>query len=72
MCSECHQTPCDSRCPNYEPQVFGECDMCGAEIYEGEDYYEIAGGIYCEYCVSECKKEAECEEYADYDEHEGY
>ena len=61
MCEFCHQYPCPPRCPNHEPVVVTECDLCGSEIYEGEEYYEIAGGTYCESCVSDCKKEAECE-----------
>lgn len=64
MCEECHQTPCHPRCPNAdEPPVVTECDMCGAEIYAGDEYFEIAGGVYCEECIEGCKKEAEVDEW---------
>lgn len=59
MCSECLQSPCHPRCPNYDPPVFDECDCCGSEIYEGEDYWEIEGTIYCERCIENCKSTAE-------------
>ena len=41
-----------------EPQISHYCDECGEAIYEGEDYYEIEGGIYCEDCVYKMKKTA--------------
>ena len=55
------------------------CSDCGNEIYEGEEYFEFDGDIYCEECFSEnavklliekcgaVKKEAELEE-PDYDD----
>lgn len=59
MCSECLQTPCHPRCPNYDPPVWGECDCCGSEIYDGDYYYEIDGNIYCNRCIKESKMIAE-------------
>ena len=66
MCKECLQTPCHPRCPNADgPEVFGECDGCGNEIYDGDEYYEIDGKIYCEDCIIDFRKTAEVE--IDYD-----
>lgn len=53
-----------------EERVFGYCDSCGSEIYEGEPYYSIGGKmIHCEclgdFAVSHfagCLKEAACNE----------
>ena len=60
MCEICHQTFCPSGCPNApEPPVFAECDSCGTEIYDGNEYYEINGCNYCEDCVSDGHKTAE-------------
>lgn len=46
-----------------EPRVVYECDMCGCEIYEGDDYYEIGDTKLCEDCMGDCKKTAEREDY---------
>lgn len=52
MCEICRHSPCDSRCPNAsEPPVFAECEACGMEIYDGDEYYDIDGFNYCESCV---------------------
>lgn len=60
MCDVCRQTPCASACPNApEPPVFGRCACCGFKIYDGDDYYDIGGDIYCEECVEDSKKIAE-------------
>lgn len=60
MCEICLRTPCHPRCPNApEPPVFDECEACGAEIYEGDEYYEIDGHNYCEACVNGGYKTAE-------------
>ena len=45
-----------------EPRVAFRCDECKAEIYEGDDYYEICGYCFCEECIEKCRKEAETEE----------
>lgn len=34
----------------YEP-VAACCDMCGGEIYKGEEYYQINGESVCDDCV---------------------
>ena len=52
MCSICHQNPCPSACPNApDPAVFAECENCGEDILEGDDYYEIDEHKFCEECV---------------------
>lgn len=59
MCDICGHNICPSMCPNAEqPKVICECSECGFEIYEGDDYYEIEGKIYCETCIDGFKKEA--------------
>jgi len=52
MCSECHQAPCDARCPNApEPQVVYECNSCGDDIVTGDKYVEIEFQHICEGCL---------------------
>lgn len=52
MCEICRRYICPSGCPNApEPPLFAECEGCGAEIYVGDEYYEIADHKYCEACV---------------------
>lgn len=34
-----------------EDKIFGYCDHCGGEIYEGEEVYEIEGDIIHEDCL---------------------
>lgn len=51
-CEYCRQSPHDPRCPNApEPPVFAECEACGMEIYDGDEYYDIDDHKYCEACV---------------------
>ena len=49
-----------------EPKVFGYCQHCGGEIYEGETYYNIDGQIIHEDCLWDFAKEhfADCKEEA--------
>ena len=62
MCSVCHMNPCHPSCPNADdPPAVYYCDGCGGEIYEGDDYFEIADGKYCENCVEDSRKTAEGE-----------
>lgn len=50
MCSVCHHSPCDSRCPNYiPPKATHYCSICGEGIYEGEEYIENDAGDYRHY-----------------------
>ena len=52
MCDECRMSKCHPRCPNApEPPIFAKCEACGAEIYDGDEYYEIDNHKYCEACV---------------------
>ena len=46
-----------------EMVVFKTCDMCGGEIYEGDEYYDFDDEVICEDClmdyVNEFRKTAE-------------
>ncbi len=60
MCQLCRQYPCNSRCPNAdEPPIFAECEECGAEIHDGDEYYAVGDHIYCEECVHHKTAEVE-------------
>ena len=37
------------------------CDMCGEDIYEGEDYYQINNDNICKFCINDFRKTAEFE-----------
>ena len=55
MCYECRTTPCDSRCPNApEPAVLHNCETCGADIQDGDEYYRnsVNEQCYCTDCIS--------------------
>ena len=32
------------------------CNICGADIGVGDEYYEIAGETWCEDCIRDCEK----------------
>lgn len=51
MCQECLQHPCHPRCPNAEPPIAHHCDICDAEIYDGDEMYVIDGLNVCENCI---------------------
>lgn len=34
-------------------EIAAECDMCGFEIYRGEEFYRIDGEYICEDCLRE-------------------
>lgn len=52
MCEICRQSICPSGCPNApDPPLFAKCEACGAEIYDGDEYYKIDDHKYCESCV---------------------
>ena len=40
MCEICRQSPCNSRCPNYEESEISNliCDICGEYIFRNEEY----------------------------------
>lgn len=50
---------CPSSCPEFDGFVsglgfsLGECNMCSARVYEGDEYYEKNGKILCEECAKE-------------------
>lgn len=33
---------------NNEPEIIGECCVCGCEIYENDKYSDVDGDIVCE------------------------
>lgn len=60
MCSECWKNPCDPRCPNApEPAVVYYCELCGDEIYEGDEYWELLDSYFCERCINQAQNTAE-------------
>lgn len=60
MCDICRNYTCPGSCPNAPaPDEFGRCLHCGQVIYDGDDYYDIDGEIWCEDCIWECRKTAE-------------
>jgi hypothetical protein len=63
MCDVCLHFPCLSGCPNAsDPLVVHECIHCGADIYEGNDYFNIDGEPWCEECITKARTQAEREE----------
>lgn len=52
----------DEEWPDEELQIVYYCSDCGEPIYEGDDYYEIAGDIICEKCIDNYKHTAERKE----------
>lgn len=58
MCSICHQSSCPDGCPNREDEKVTECYFCGADICEGDTYFEIDGIEYCPSCIKSFRKEA--------------
>lgn len=64
MCEYCHSSPHLPRCPNApEPSIVYECSCCGEPIYEGDTYYDVDSNVWCEECILDTRKEAECETY---------
>ena len=62
MCEICRRHRCPSGCPNApEPPLFTKCEACGAEIYDGDEYYNIDEHNYCESCVQGGYRTAEVE-----------
>lgn len=60
MCEICMKSPHDPRCPNApEPPTVYVCSGCGADIVDGEDYWEILGEQFCESCIDDSRKTAE-------------
>lgn len=44
--------------PEQLPEVVDYCDCCGNPIYEGDDYFDLCGAVYCEPCVSSSRRVA--------------
>lgn len=40
-----------------EPVVFEKCQICGNEIYEGEEYYAMIDDVVCEDCIFDYTRE---------------
>ena len=63
-CDVCLQSPCHPRCPNAKgPPVVFVCFGCGGDIYDGDDYWDIAGEQWCERCIDDAKGVAEYDPY---------
>ena len=51
-----------------EPETFDYCDMCGGEIYVGDEYYDIEDMKLCEKCAHEWFYDRICvAEYVNHD-----
>ena len=37
--------------PDNEARAVLECSYCSEDIYEGEDYYDVQGSLYCKECM---------------------
>lgn len=62
MCNICRRFICASSCPNApEPPIFAQCEECGADIYDGDEYYKIGDHKFCESCVNSSYRTAEVE-----------
>ena len=60
MCDVCLSSPCQLRCPNApDPPAVHICKGCCADIYEGEEYFEVLDETYCEDCVRHKTAETE-------------
>lgn len=40
------------------PRVVLNCDECGEDIEEGQEYYRIGDNCYCECCVNNARRYA--------------
>lgn len=57
MCQYCMSVPCVSGCPNTaEAKVVAVCEVCGAEIHDGDDYLHAETFDVCEDCVDEMSR----------------
>lgn len=52
ICDICGRYPHNSRCPNYETHVYGECANCGFEILKDEEYDTDDARML--FCSDEC------------------
>lgn len=52
MCYLCNQVPCPSACPNATSISCDICSECGADICQGEEFYNLNGNKYHKECVS--------------------
>ena len=43
------------------PVAVCRCDLCGDEIYVGEDLYRLDGKCYCHWCVESSREDAGCD-----------
>ena len=57
MC-ECGHIPHDPRCPDNGEEPAYICEICGAEIFSGESYYDISEMIICPDCVEDMRETA--------------
>ena len=39
-------------------RLYSSCDWCGAEIYDGDTFYNVHGEVLCAACIRDCKEVA--------------
>lgn len=44
-----------------DPVICENCDLCDADIYEGDIYYRVFGHVLCKDCMDACEEEARYE-----------
>lgn len=37
-------------------RVVARCEQCDIPLYEGDDYYNVRGVCFCEYCMEDFKR----------------
>ena len=40
-------------------KIFGECNICGEDILDGETYYKIGNSLICTHCIDDFREVAE-------------
>lgn len=53
MCEYCHSFPHLEGCPEYEPEDYGICKICGRPILKDEEYVELVYEVAHLDCVVE-------------------
>lgn len=36
--------------PHYQVDIVGKCCVCGCDVFDGEDHYEVNDDIVCDDC----------------------
>ncbi len=59
--------------PPKPPKPSMICDECERGLYDGDEYYEVSGKIFCTKCMFDCKnfvdRSGEYDEYEDFEGH---